>query len=149
MSGRHAHEDTHGLRRGGWERALISTVGVVYLMLGVAGLATGPGEVLIFSSGLLLDIVRTAVGLLCLSALHPRTSATALGWFLAVGFIALAAYGIPAAIATQPIDMDRVFPVGWADNVLHLVTALVGLIVGLARYRVGKTATDGPHARPA
>ncbi|TWH20422.1 DUF4383 domain-containing protein [Prauserella rugosa] len=143
MSGKHTawHKShAHNERRA---RALLCVVGVCYLALGVAGLASGPGRVLIFSSGLLLDVVRTAVGLLCLTALHPRASATALGSVLTVGFTALLAYGVPAAIVTDRVDMDHVFPISWADNVLHLATALIGLIVAMSRYRVRDVVAPG------
>ncbi|GAA1216130.1 DUF4383 domain-containing protein [Prauserella alba] len=128
---------------GRWARTLVCVIGACYLILGVAGWVSGPGGVLVFSSGPLLDVVRAGVGLLCLTALHPRASATALGWFLFVGFTALLAYGIPAAIAADPADVKRVFPLSWADNVAHLVTALVGLSIGMSRYPVRDTVAPG------
>lgn len=143
MSGRHARSDSSQVHTGVWARVVVCVIGACYIALGVAGLASGPGKVLVFSSGLLLDLVRTAVGLLCLTALRGRMSATALGWFLFVGFTALFAYGVPAAIAANPIDVDRVFPISWADNILHVVTAFVGLFVGLSRYRLREIFGSG------
>ncbi|MBB3664017.1 MULTISPECIES: DUF4383 domain-containing protein [Prauserella salsuginis group] len=130
---------------GRWARTLVCVIGACYLVLGVAGLVSGPGRVLVFSSGALLDVVRAAVGVLCLTALHPRASATALGWFLFVGFTALVAYGVPAAIAADPADVGQVFPLSWADNVAHLVTALLGLAIGMSRYPVRDTVAPGEH----
>lgn len=143
MSGSNARWDRSRPHTGSRARAILCVVGACYVALGVAGMASGPGRVLVFSSGLLLDLVRTGVGLLCLTALHPRASATAIGWVLTVGFTALVAYGVPAAVATDRLDVDHVFPISWADNVLHLVTALVGFTVAITRYRVRDVVSPG------
>lgn len=143
MSGTNETRTTTDTRPGRWARVLVCAIGACYAVLGLAGIVTGPGRVLIFSSGALLDVVRLAVGLLCLSALHRRVSVPALGWLLMVGFTALFAYGIPAAIHANPGDVGSVFPLSWADNGLHLVTALLGLLLGMAAYRIRDVVGSG------
>ncbi len=64
----------------------------------------------------------------------PWPGARTYGWLLAVGYGAAFVYGLFAVGE----DWDFL-SLNWADNVLHLATALVGLVIALMPVRTAVT----------
>jgi asparagine N-glycosylation enzyme membrane subunit Stt3 len=63
------------------------------------------------------------------------------GWLLAAGYGLAFVYGLFA------VGKDWDFlNLNWADNVLHLVTALVGLVIALGKVRTVATARGTDHS---
>ncbi|GAA5173013.1 MULTISPECIES: DUF4383 domain-containing protein [Amycolatopsis] len=124
-------------------RALALVIGVVYLALGVVGFFLIDQPLWVFHTGPLLDVVRTALGLLALGAAwRGGAAAQVAGFVLFFGLAAFTVYGSLSAATMQPGDVRHFFDVGWGDNVLHGVTAVLGLVMGLlpqrARTRSGE-----------
>ncbi|WIX99336.1 DUF4383 domain-containing protein [Amycolatopsis mongoliensis] len=120
-----------------WLRPAVAVLGLLYLALGVAGFVTpgtaaighGTGRtVWIFGATPLLDLVHTAVGVLGLLAATRRTRSIIYCWVLFAGFAGMTAYGVLSTAFTNPEDPINV---NWADNALHGLTAVAGLVLGI------------------
>lgn len=109
-------------------------VGVVFLVLGIAGFATS-GELLGFHTGTLLDVVRTAVGVLALIAARRGPSARIIGLVVFFGLLGVTVWGLLSAGTGDPADVRRIFDPSWADNALHAVVAVLGLVIFLIPAR--------------
>ncbi|WP_290061825.1 DUF4383 domain-containing protein [Amycolatopsis solani] len=127
--------------RAAWLRPVVAGVGLVYLVLGVAGFLTPETAevghettraVWIFSVTPLLNLVHTAVGVLGLLAATRRTGSLIYCWVLFVGFAGMTAYGVLATAFSTPEDPINL---NWADNVLHGLTALAALALGIFAAR--------------
>jgi hypothetical protein len=129
-----------------WFRLSVAVIGLVYLVLGVAGFLTpetlGVGHetsraVWIFSASVLLNLVHTVIGLLGLIAATRRAGALIYSSVVFVGFAGLTAYGILATAFSNPEDPVNV---NWADNWLHGLTAIAGLVLAIAGTRAAGRA---------
>jgi hypothetical protein len=118
--------------------------GVVYLLVGIVGFfVTGfddfasPSDktLLIFDINPLHNIVHIVIGLAGIALAKTLASARTYGWLLAVGYGAAFIYGLIAAGK----DWDFL-NINGADNVLHLLTAIVGLVIALMPVRDAVTA---------
>ncbi|GAB3587948.1 hypothetical protein GCM10027445_68610 [Amycolatopsis endophytica] len=109
-------------------------VGVVFLVLGIGGFATS-GEFLGFHTGTLLNVLRTAVGLLALVAVWKGPSARILGLVVFFGLLGITVWGVLSAGTGNPEDVRRIFDPHWADNALHGVLAVLGLVIFLLPAR--------------
>ncbi|MCP2163746.1 DUF4383 domain-containing protein [Goodfellowiella coeruleoviolacea] len=149
-------QHTQVTRRRTAARLLAAVVGVVYLVLAVAGFAlTGTGEftqstahqVLIFDVSTLQNIVHAVVGVLGLLAAWQRTGngTQFYGWAVLVVFFVLFCYGTVTLLASTGVTGDPL-NLNWPDNWLHLVTAVAGLAIGVLALRSGPTRTA--NARP-
>ena len=70
-----------------------------------------------------------------------RASLWAKGWLLTVGYGAAFVYGLFA------VDKSWDFlNLNWADNILHLVTAVVGLVIALGPVRTAVASHTGRTA---
>jgi hypothetical protein len=126
-------------------QAYALAVGVVYLILGLSGLflAAGGRVFGVFGAGIVLDVVRTVIGLLgLLAARHGRTS-RALGLALFVALAGLTVFGVLVAATGMAQDVNSVLVIGWADNILHAVTAALGLVVGFLPARKASSMGGG------
>ncbi|SEF20945.1 protein of unknown function [Amycolatopsis pretoriensis] len=126
-----------------WLRPVVAVLGLLYLALGIAGWLTPEtatvGHVTthqvvgLFSASALLNLVHTAVGVLGLLAATRGAGAVIYCWVLFVGFAGMTAYGVLATAFSTPDD-DPI-NINWADNVLHGLTAVAGLVLGIAGAR--------------
>jgi hypothetical protein len=130
--------------------------GAVYLLIGIIGFfitgfgdffgnqnATPPAHMdanlLGFMINPMHNVVHILIGVAGLVLARTLAGAHAYGWLLAVGYGAAFIYGLIAVgKAWDFLNLN------WADNILHLVTAAVGLVIALMPVR---TAIDSRTTR--
>src|SRR4051812_25229565 len=110
--------------------------GAIYLLVGIVGFfITGFSDffvhdtgknLLIFEINGMHNVVHIVVGVAGLVLARTLAGARAYGWLLAVGYGAAFIYGLIAINRTWDF-----LSLNWADNILHLATALVGLVIAL------------------
>ncbi|WP_116451982.1 DUF4383 domain-containing protein [Blastococcus litoris] len=114
--------------------------GAVYLLVGIVGFfVTGFSDffahdtgknLLFFEINGMHNVVHILIGLAGLALSRTLAGARTYGWLLAVGYGAAFIYGLIA------IGKDWDFlSINGADNVLHIATALVGLVIALLPVR--------------
>jgi hypothetical protein len=144
-----------GRRAMTWPQVLALAFGAVYLLIGIVGFfitgfenfvgneAGTPHHVdenlLGFMINPMHNVVHILIGVVGLVLSRTLAGARTYGWLLAAGYGAAFVYGLFAV--GQEWDFLNL---NWADNVLHLVTALVGLGIALGPVR---TAVGGRSAR--
>ncbi|MDQ0376894.1 DUF4383 domain-containing protein [Amycolatopsis thermophila] len=126
---------------------LAVVVGLVYLALGIAGFVrTGLGDftgnqdhtVLGFMVNPLHNLVHIVVGVLGLLFAASSASARTFGWILFVGFGLVGIWGlmITGVIASNPVSgLGNPLNLNAADNWLHLVSAVLGLVMAIMPAR--------------
>jgi hypothetical protein len=126
-------------------QAYALAVGVVYLILGLSGifLASGGRVFGVFGAGIVLDILRTVIGLVGLLAARRGRTSRALGLALFVALAGLTVFGVLVAATGLAQDVNSVLVIRWPDNILHAVTALLGLVVGF--FPAHKASSMGGH----
>lgn len=108
--------------------------GAIYLLIGIVGFfITGfdgffehdPNKtLLIFDINGAHNVVHILIGVAGLLLARTLSGARTYGWLLAVGYGAAFLYGVFA------VGQDWDFlNLNWADNVLHLATAIVGVVI--------------------
>jgi Domain of unknown function (DUF4383) len=138
-----------------WPQVLALAFGAIYLIVGIIGFfITGfddfigneagtphhvDANVLGFMINPMHNVVHILIGVVGLVLSRTLAGARTYGWLLAAGYGAAFVYGLFAV--GQEWDFLNL---NWADNVLHLVTALVGLGIALGPVR---TAVGGRSAR--
>ena len=132
--------DRPGANRGmTWPRALALAIGVVYAVIGVVGFfVTGfddfaghTGDTLLgFEINGLHNLVHLVIGVAGIALARTLAGARTFGWLLAVGYGAAFIYGLFAVGESWDF-----LSLNWADNILHLVSALLGLVIALAPVR--------------
>ena len=123
--------------------------GAIYLLVGIVGFfITGFSDffahdtgknLLIFEINGMHNVVHIVVGVAGLVLARTLAGARAYGWLLAVGYGAAFIYGLIAINKTWDF-----LSLNWADNILHLATALVGLVIALMPVH---SAVSGRSAR--
>ena len=124
-----------------WPQILALVFGAVYLLVGIVGFfVTGfddfagnsQHEMLIglFMINPLHNVAHILVGIAGIVLARTLASARTYGWMLAVLYGALFVYGLIAS--GQSWDFLNI---NAADNVLHIITAVVGLVIALAPVR--------------
>jgi Domain of unknown function (DUF4383) len=148
-----AADDTGaGQRNMAWPQLLALLLGAVYLLVGIVGFFwtggshfadRGGDDMLIgvFMVNPLHNIVHILVGLAGLALARTPAGARTYGWLLFVGYAAVAVYGFIAVGKSWDF-----LAINSADNVLHVVTALIGLIIALAPVH---EAVGSPSSRTA
>lgn len=116
---------------------LALVIGVVYLLVGLVGFAiTGFDDftshdhsqtLMGFAINPMHNIVHIVVGLLGIVLWSTVPRARIFGWILAVGYGAAFVYGL---IVSEDSDANFL-NINDADNWLHLVSALAGLVIAL------------------
>lgn len=116
---------------------LALVIGVVYLLVGIAGFAvTGFADwtvhdhsqtLLGFAVNPLHNVVHLAIGLLGVLLWSRPSAARTYGWILLVGYGAAFVYGL--LVVDDP--QANVLNINGADNVLHAVSAAAGLLIAL------------------
>jgi hypothetical protein len=136
-----AYADNTGAGRRTLPQTLSLVFGVVYLLVGIVGFfVTGfddfagnsQNERLIglFMINPLHNVAHILVGIAGIALARTLASARTYGWLLAVLYGALFIYGL---IATG--ESWDFLNINGADNVLHIATALVGLVIALMPVR--------------
>ncbi len=130
-----------------WPQLLALVFGAVYLLVGIVGFfVTGFDDfagnaqhemLLFFMINPLHNIAHILVGVVGLLLARTLAGARTYGWLLAGLYAALFVYGL-AAVGESWDFLN----INAADNVLHIATALVGLVIALAPVR---TAVDRAH----
>lgn len=118
-------------------QTLALVIGAVYLLIGVLGfLVTGfdgftehdEGQTLLgFAINPLHNIVHLVIGLAGVLMWRTPRQARTYGWLLLVGYGAAAVYGL--LVVDDP--EANVLNINGADNVLHIASALAGLLIAL------------------
>ncbi|MFI6424395.1 DUF4383 domain-containing protein [Promicromonospora sp. NPDC050880] len=121
----------------GTHQWLALVIGVVYLLVGIAGfLVTGfsgftehdHGQTLLgFAINPLHNIVHLVIGLLGISLWGTSGGARTFGWLLLVGYGAAFVYGL-FAVGNPEINFLNI---NTADNWLHGLSALAGLLIAV------------------
>ncbi|MBO0607983.1 DUF4383 domain-containing protein [Myceligenerans salitolerans] len=129
---------------------LALAIGAVYLLVGVAGFfVTGfegfaehdDGQTLLgFAINPLHNIVHVLIGLLGLALWATPGGARTFGWLLAVGYGAAFVYGL---IAVDDPEIN-ILNINVADNWLHIVSAVAGLVIALWPRPRPDTTMPGP-----
>ena len=114
--------------------------GAIYLLVGIVGFfVTGfddffahntEEKLLIFEINGMHNVVHIVIGAAGLALSNTLAGARAYGWLLAVGYGAAFVYGLIAIGETWDF-----LSINAADNVLHIATALVGLVIALMPVR--------------
>ena len=124
-----------------WPQLLALVFGAVYLLVGIVGFfVTGfdnfagndqPDALLgIFMINPLHNIVHIVIGVAGLVLARTLAGARTYGWLLAVGYGAAFIYGLIAIGESWDF-----LNINAGDNVLHLATAVVGLVIALGPVR--------------
>jgi hypothetical protein len=127
-----------------WPELLALAFGAIYLLIGIIGFfitgfddffAHDTRETLLgFEINGFHNVVHILIGLAGLLLARTLAGARTYGWLLAVGYGAAFVYGLIA------INKDWDFlSLNWPDNILHLATALVGLVIALGPVRSAVT----------
>jgi Domain of unknown function (DUF4383) len=136
-----------GTARREWPQVLSLIIGGVYLLIGIVGFfitgfddfAAHTDETLLgFSINPLHNIVHILIGAAGVALARTLQAARTYGWLLAVGYGATFVYGLFAADQDEPLNF---LSLNWADNWLHLVSALAGLAIALAPVRTADRDT--------
>jgi hypothetical protein len=115
--------------------------GAVYLLIGIVGFfVTGfsnfvgqdAGTLIIFDVNPLHNIVHILIGVAGLVLGRTLSGARTYGWLLAAGYGLAFLYGVFAVGQ----DWD-ILNLNWADNILHLATAIVGVVIAKMPARSG------------
>lgn len=130
-----------------WPQLLALAFGAVYLLIGIVGFfITGfdnffgnengaeahhvDANLLGFMINPMHNVVHILIGAVGLALSRTLAGARTYGWLLAVGYGAAFVYGLIA------IGEDWDFlNLNAADNVLHIATALIGLVIALGPVR--------------
>ena len=123
-----------------WPQMLALAFGAIYLLVGVVGFfITGFGNffahdtnqtLLGFEINGMHNVVHIVVGVAGLLLGRTLAGARTYGWLLAIGYGAAFVYGLIAIGKTWDF-----LSINAADNVLHVLTAIVGLAIALGPVR--------------
>jgi hypothetical protein len=124
-----------------WPQMAALAVGAIYTLIGVIGFfvtgfddfAADTGDSMLgFMINPLHNVVHLLIGIAGLLLGRTLAGTRTYGWLLAVGYGAAFVYGLFA------VGKDWDFlALNWADNILHLVTALLGAAIALGPVRTG------------
>ena len=130
-----------GIRGMSWPQLLAMAIGVVYALIGIAGFfVTGfddffghtGDELLGFELNGFHNVVHLVIGAAGILLARTLAGARTFGWVLAVGYGAAFVYGLFAIGESWDF-----LSLNWADNILHLVSALIGVAIAVAPARAG------------
>ena len=127
-----------------WPQLLGLAFGAIYLLVGIVGFfVTGFGDffahdtnqtLLGFEINGMHNVVHILIGVAGLLLARTLAGARTYGWLLAIGYGAAFVYGLIAI--GKPWDF---LSINAADNVLHIATAIVGLVIALLPVRDAAT----------
>jgi hypothetical protein len=134
-----ASADRSGTGTKTWPELLALAFGAVYTLIGIIGFfITGfdnffghtDKTLLGFEINGMHNVVHILIGVAGLVLARTLAGARTYGWLLAVGYGAAFLYGLFATDKSWDF-----LSLNWADNILHLATALVGLAIALGPVR--------------
>jgi hypothetical protein len=140
-------DNTTGRNDRTWPQLLALIIGAVYTLIGILGFfvtgfddfAAHTDETLLgFSINPLHNIVHLLIGAAGIALARTLGGARTYGWLLAAGYGVTFLYGLFAAGKEEPLNF---LSLNWADNWLHLLSALAGLAIALGPVR------DAVHGR--
>ena len=146
--------DLPGAGSRGWPQLLSLVFGAVYLIIGIVGFfITGFGDFFGNHNGMSMTHDETLLGFM-INPMHNVVhiviglAGIALSRTLkgarTYGLLLLAGYGVAFVYGLFAVGKDWDFlNLNWADNILHLVTALVGAVIAFGPVKRVDTAT-GP-----
>ena len=123
-----------------WPQMAALAIGVIYLLVGIVGFfitgfdnffAHDSDETIVgFEINPFHNVVHILIGAAGIALSRTLAGARTYGWLLAIGYGATFVYGLFA------VDAEWDFlSINWADNWLHLVSALAGLVIALGPVR--------------
>jgi hypothetical protein len=130
-----------GAARREWPQLAALVIGAVYLLIGILGFfitgfdnfAGHTDETLLgFEINPLHNIVHILIGAAGIALSRTLRTARTFGWLLAIGYGATFLYGLFAANREDSVNF---LSLNWADNWLHLLSALAGLAIALGPVR--------------
>jgi len=140
-----------------WPQQLALAFGVIYTLIGIIGFfITGFGNFFGNANGMPMEhdetllgfminpmhnVVHILIGVAGIALSRTLRGARTYGWLLAAGYGAAFVYGLIAIGKSWDF-----LNLNWADNVLHLVTALVGLVIALGTVHTVGTARGADHS---
>jgi hypothetical protein len=140
-----------------WPQQLALAFGVIYTLIGIIGFfITGFGDffgnangttpehmdtLLGFMINPMHNLVHIVIGLAGLALARTLAGARTYGWLLTVGYGAAFVYGLFAV--NESWDFLNL---NWADNILHIATAVVGLVIALGPVRTAVASHAGRTA---
>ena len=123
-----------------WPQMLALAFGAIYLLVGVVGFfVTGFDDffahdtnqtLLGFEINGMHNVVHIVIGVAGLLLGRTLAGARTYGWLLAIGYGAAFVYGLIAIGETWDF-----LSINAADNVLHVLTAIVGMVIALGPVR--------------
>lgn len=123
-----------------WPQWLALVFGAIYVVIGIVGffltgfddfIAHDTGETLLgFEINGMHNVVHLVIGAAGLLLARTLAGARTYGWLLAIGYGAAFVYGLIAIGETWDF-----LSLNAADNVLHVLTAAVGLVMALGPVR--------------
>jgi uncharacterized membrane protein YjdF len=122
-----------------WPQVAALVIGAVYTLIGILGwFVTGFGDFFGHTGDSLIgftvnpfhNLVHLVIGIAGLVLARTLAGARTYGWLLAVGYGAAFVYGLFAIGESWDF-----LALNWPDNILHLVTALLGAAVALGPVR--------------
>ena len=126
-----------------WPQLLALVFGAVYTLIGVIGFFVTGFEnffghtdktLLGFEINGMHNVVHLLIGVAGLVLARTLAGARTYGWLLAVGYGAAFVYGLIAIGRTWDF-----LSINDADHVLHLLTAIMGLVIPLGQVRTAVT----------
>ena len=140
-----------------WPQQLALAFGVIYTLIGIIGFfITGFGDffgnvngatlhhdetLLGFMINPMHNLVHVLIGVVGIVLSRTLSGARTYGWLLAAGSGAAFLYGLFA------VGKDWDFlNLNWADNILHLLTALVGAAIALGKVKTVATERGADHS---
>jgi len=127
---------------------LALVIGAVYLVVGIVGFAvTGfdnwtvhdhSQTLLGFAINPAHNVVHILIGLLGVILWRTSSGARTFGWILLIGYGAAFVYGL---IVVDNPDANFL-NINWADNWLHLVSAIAGLLIAVWPHRTVARGAD-------
>ncbi|WP_369135853.1 DUF4383 domain-containing protein [Modestobacter sp. I12A-02662] len=139
-------KDSPGAGRRGmtWPQQLALAFGVIYTLIGIVGFfLTGFGDffgnvhgpttehdvtLLGFMINPMHNLVHVLIGAVGIALSRTLSGARTYGWLLAAGYGAAFLYGL-FAVGKEWDFLN----LNWADNILHLLTAAVGVAIALGK----------------
>lgn len=132
--------DLPGAGKRDWPQLLALAFGVIYLLIGIIGFfITGFGDFFGNNNGMAMEHDETLLGFMINpmhNVVHILIGAAGIALSRTLkgartyGLLLLAGYGAAFVYGLIAIDKDWDFlNLNWADNILHLATAIVGAII--------------------
>ena len=136
------------VQRRGAHQWLALIIGVMYLVVGIAGFGVTGFEgwvehdhtqtLVIFAVNPVHNVVHILIGLLGILLWRTPSGARTYGWLLVIGYGATLLYGIFVVDNEEANFLN----INWADNWLHLASVIAGLLIALLPYRTTAQGAD-------